>query len=74
MFKVGFMLATTGLAIVGTGLLTSAPVRLPLGGDWHLTLFPTGVGLLFILVGCVVFALAAVRRRPDGSARLDEDD
>ena len=73
MLRVGIGLLATGLVAIAAGMGATGWIDLLPTGGWHLTLFPTGVGVFILIVGGGVLAVAGLRcQTPAREGRVDE--
>jgi hypothetical protein len=54
MLKAGVVLLVAGLLALAIGYGGGGPFDRPLGGGWHITVFPTGLGVLLLVAGASV--------------------
>ena len=71
MFKIGLALLAAGVVGVGIGAITSEPLDLAIARGWHVTVFAPGTvaGVLSVLAGAAILAVAAFRARRSARSR-----
>jgi hypothetical protein len=58
--RTGWGAVVAGIAVL-VGQVAGSSATLPLPGGWHVTLYPTGVGVLLLTLGVCLLAIAGLR-------------